>query len=60
MTGTYDHRTCGARTKRAQDERDALKAIVAEMIAHWEYVGTTREDDELIVQWRERAGLEGK
>jgi predicted transcriptional regulator len=38
-------------------ERDEARSVVVEMIAHWEHIGTTREEDELIPQWRGRAGL---
>jgi hypothetical protein len=31
---------------------------MTEMIAHWDRAGTTREEDVLIPEWRERAGLE--
>lgn len=39
-------------------QRDEARSVVAEMCAHWERIGTTREEDERIPGWRERAGLE--
>lgn len=39
-------------------ELAAVRMVVAEMANHWERIGTTREEDELIAQWRARAGLE--
>jgi len=46
-----------AAVKHAMDERDEARFVVAEMCNHWERIGTTREEDELIPVWRERAGL---
>jgi hypothetical protein len=52
-------RIAAATTLQKRDEIIAdLRALVAEMCAHWERIGTTREEDELISQWRQRAGLE--
>lgn len=39
-------------------DRDEYQLVIREMIAHWQYAGTTREDDELIAGWAQRAGLE--
>jgi hypothetical protein len=39
------------------EQRDEARAVVREMCAHWERIGTTREEDDLIPQWRERAGV---
>jgi len=47
----------------ARRERDEARKVAAEMLAHWEYIGTTRDDDRLIngdddaPGWRQRAGL---
>lgn len=34
--------------------------VLTEMFAHWEYIGTTRDDDALIADWRKRARMESK
>lgn len=47
-----------AAVKHVMDELDAARSVVAEMCAHFERIGTTREEDERIPGWRERAGLE--
>lgn len=39
------------------NELSEARAVVAEMCAHWNRIGTTREEDELIPQWLERAGV---
>lgn len=39
-------------------ELAAVRMVVAEMANHWKRIGTTHEEDELIAQWRARAGLE--
>jgi hypothetical protein len=48
--------TADAAVANAEEAED-LRAVVAEMIAHWQRTGTTPEEDQLIDDWSERAGL---
>lgn len=66
--------TCGAKARKALEGSDfaiierertrlatqaqELESVIREMLAHWERIGTTREDDELIAGWAARAGIE--
>lgn len=47
-----------AQSDQYRDQRYDYQIVIREMIAHWQYAGTTREDDELIAGWAQRAGLE--